>query len=1260
MAIIQIKYSTANTAPADGSLVGGELAYSFLSNKLFIGNEGTGAANVIGGEYYTTIINANTPLANANTIVTRNQFGSFAANVITANTFVGTFSGDISGNAGTASQLQNTFTIFLTGDASGNISVNGSSNVNLSVSLSDTNVTSGSYGNTRYIPTFTVGSDGRITSVSNVAVDFPGTADFAQNSYDHANAAYLHANSGHSVANTANNTATAASSYANSAYTLANLVNSIASFASLQANAAFQAANTGIDTWVRDAANSASRYANSAYIHANASYEIANIANVSYAHANAAFITANTSLNNSINTSLLLTNIFANTVSVINDVQRVSDHANASFSRTNTVYNVANTKFSSSGGTVSGDVVVTGNLTVSGVTTYVATNQLNIGDNVLVLNSDLGQSASPTENAGIEVERGIYQNASILWNETTKTWQFTGNSSTSNIASAAAESYANSAFNEANSAYAIAGQTNILALGTAIAANAAGSYANSAYARANAAFTGASGSHSASAYAHANSAYNAANAAGLQFAVSAYEHANAAFDVANNALIAGGTIAGNYANSAFSKANAAFDRANTANDSATLAFNYANSSYSETNTATAIALAAFALANSIQLTEGGILANLAYEQANSAYDQSNTNTITIGSAYTQANAAFGAANSAGAYANAAFATANTKLNSAGGTITGDLTVSGNLRVDGDRAILSVSSITIDDNLIDISAGTVGNPTSNSGIRVVRGDETGVQIRWNEVNDYWQFTNDGVNYNNIASAAAESYANSAYFKANLAGSYANSGYSLANTVEILAQAAFDTANNAGTSDYTQAAFDKANTVGLHANSSYTHANAAFNQANTATSSAASALSSIVVVDQKAVSAGVYANAAFTIANVSNDKAAAAFRHANASFDVANTKYSSSGGDINGDVRVYGNMTVVGGVTYANTTTLIIADNILTLNAAISQATLPNFNAGIEVDRGISDNVAFLWDEGRDSWTFSNDGINYFNVASSSAESYANGAFAEANAASSHAESAFNKANTNANTIQTVFDTVNTDLLLITAAYEQANAAYDLANGKSTFYFSSTPPLNANEGDRWIDSDLGQEFIYVDDGDSLQWIELSAFVDQNLVDDNTYYRLETARTGNDSDTVQSIYGVSVNLLANTVYEFEASFSLEKTSGSNSHALALGFAGSATVNNILYKVIHNNSALNSPATPTSIMINTVSSTTVSSASDVDNHNVFLKGTISVGSAGSFTPQYRLTSTPGGAFDTLAGSYFKLEPVGSSNTNINIGSWY
>lgn len=78
-------------------------------------------------------------------------------------------------------------------------------------------------------------------------------------------------------------------------------------------------------------------------------------------------------------------------------------------------------KFASAGGTVSGNLVVSGNLTVSGTTTTVNTETVNIADNQIVLNSNYTGS-SPSENGGIEIERGTQTNKTLVWNETDDKW----------------------------------------------------------------------------------------------------------------------------------------------------------------------------------------------------------------------------------------------------------------------------------------------------------------------------------------------------------------------------------------------------------------------------------------------------------------------------------------------------------------------------------------------------------------------------------------------------------------------------------------------------------------------------------------------------------------------------------------------------------------------------------------------------------------------------------------------------------------------
>ena len=70
------------------------------------------------------------------------------------------------------------------------------------------------------------------------------------------------------------------------------------------------------------------------------------------------------------------------------------------------------------------NVVVSGNLTVSGTTTTVDSNTVNIGDNIIVLNAD--ETATPSQDAGIEIERGTETNASFLWIEGDDYWKTSG------------------------------------------------------------------------------------------------------------------------------------------------------------------------------------------------------------------------------------------------------------------------------------------------------------------------------------------------------------------------------------------------------------------------------------------------------------------------------------------------------------------------------------------------------------------------------------------------------------------------------------------------------------------------------------------------------------------------------------------------------------------------------------------------------------------------------------------------------------------
>lgn len=73
---------------------------------------------------------------------------------------------------------------------------------------------------------------------------------------------------------------------------------------------------------------------------------------------------------------------------------------------------------------IDGGLVITGNLTVQGTTTTIESNTVSVGDNLIVLNNDF-TGVNPTENAGIEIERGTQTNVNLIWNEGTDRWSFT-------------------------------------------------------------------------------------------------------------------------------------------------------------------------------------------------------------------------------------------------------------------------------------------------------------------------------------------------------------------------------------------------------------------------------------------------------------------------------------------------------------------------------------------------------------------------------------------------------------------------------------------------------------------------------------------------------------------------------------------------------------------------------------------------------------------------------------------------------------------
>ena len=337
--------------------------------------------------------------------------------------------------------------------------------------------------------------------VGNIVIEPPMVIAYAQanTARDTANGAYSQANGAYAQANGAYAQANGAYSSANGAYAQANGAYS-------QANGAYAQANTAYGQ-----ANDAYSQANTGYAQANAAYGQANAArgqaNTAYGQANDAYSQANTARGTA------------------NDAY---SQANTARDTANSAYGEANLKLNISGGTITGSLVVQGNLEILGNSTTLNVETLAVEDNEIILNSNV--TGSPALDGIITINRGTSTNAVLKWDETSDQWKWADGEGTFYALDSALDAYA-----QANSGYA--------------QANTARGTANDAYGQANTARTTANDS-----YAQANTARTQANTARDQ-ANTAYGQANDAYGQANTAR--------GQANAAYAQANAAYADSNT-------------------------------------------------------------------------------------------------------------------------------------------------------------------------------------------------------------------------------------------------------------------------------------------------------------------------------------------------------------------------------------------------------------------------------------------------------------------------------------------------------------------------------------------------------------------------------------------------------------------------------------------------------------------------------------------------------------------------
>ncbi len=175
MANTALRIRRSLTTGMPGSLVAGEIAYSYASNTMFIGSPaGTGVLN-IGGQYYTSTIDSATSSNTGGTLVQRSASGNIAVGHANVRSLSFSDGGSLSttyfsGNANSATQFETDRFIDITG---GDITAaaqlyDGTANATLSATLNTVaGLTAGTYGGTTVIPIIQVAANGRVMVIAN-------------------------------------------------------------------------------------------------------------------------------------------------------------------------------------------------------------------------------------------------------------------------------------------------------------------------------------------------------------------------------------------------------------------------------------------------------------------------------------------------------------------------------------------------------------------------------------------------------------------------------------------------------------------------------------------------------------------------------------------------------------------------------------------------------------------------------------------------------------------------------------------------------------------------------------------------------------------------------------------------------------------------------------------------------------------------------------------------------------------------------------
>lgn len=814
----QILRSYSNTAPA--FLEDGQLAYSFVSNTLYIGKSVNGVNSVVEiidsdiARDLQIVFNAannaqNTAtLASVNTVTLKVEVDAVEANVdylfgiqTTQNNSI-TFA---SNKANSAYDLADAANILATAAAANGTSANAAAQASLSIATAANTVAYSASANTITLQPLVSGAVSDIT----VLYGINATQNTRLGHVELAAAnAYTQANTANTVAYSASANTIALQPSVAAAFDKANT----ASANTLYLQGGLDRANVNIERlnnlndWQNTQISQTSTRLDAAFSKANST---SSISQASFNQANSAANLANY-LQGALNTAnanidvVSLTNISQNT-----RVTSLSDRLDSAYAAANSAQTISQLAFNAANAT-----------NVSANISYLqgAINAANANISILF-------ATNTTQNNNINA---VSSRVSTVFDRANDAFLLAFGADNTATDAALKGQYLQGALNTANASISYQSGVNTTQ-NTRISA--IDNYTQSAFAKSNSTVT-----YSQSAFAQANNALNQALDARAENIIQDDEilHvrgiAQAAFDYANNYTY--NPAAFNQANAATNSAQSAFNKANSANSLAQAAFNKANgvTTVSGNNTW-------------VQYNDSGVFGS----SANLRFDSS-TNTLFV---------------------------PNINVGS------GMLNIDGSIELDGDispkvlgQNLGDIShrwyNLYIDGGIYaDGSFGQMGQILSTDGYGTLRWiDANNIVVSSNALGnvdvtvynvDPW--ARQRVNATSTTANSALNIAQAAYAKSNSVyqvdtvartdiaylTNYSQASFSKSNDATILAQAAFDKANSANvtlssTDSYARSqangAYDRANSaitytdlVFSRTNSAFSHAQAAFNKANT---------------------------------------------------------------------------------------------------------------------------------------------------------------------------------------------------------------------------------------------------------------------------------------------------------------------------------------------------------------------------------------------------------------------------------------------